>query len=395
MPPRHIGLALDLSWPLRRHLDVFAGIQQYTREAPQWTFEVDEFIQDRLGSSRGRRPYDGLIARATPALAAAARRAGVPLVNTWFNSPVRDELPGVFPDLSAIGRLAAEHLLERGFRHFGCLGVRGEQGQRLLTSEFHRVIRNSGGRCSCARAARAYYKTPRAWARFQDTLSAWIGSWTPPMGVLIAYFDTTARYVVNACLRRKLKVPEQVALITASNETHINLTPPPSLTSVDVDYLQVGFRAAKMLDLLMKGRRPRTLHEFLEPDGIIRRDSTDYFAMTDPLVAAAMRFIDRNLARPIRVGDVAAGIQVSSRRRLERRFRDSSGRSIAAEIRRLRILKAKRLLSETGLLVKQVAKESGFGDPIRLHEVFVREVGLSPSAYRERALSGGQGTPIP
>ncbi len=390
MRTRRIGLALDLSWPLRRHLDVFAGIQQYSREAPHWTFEVDEFIQDRLGSSRGRRrPYDGLIARATPALAAAARRAGVPLVNTWFNSPVRDDLPGVFPDLPAIGRLAAEHLLERGFRHFGCLGVRGETGQRLITSAFHQVLRDAGCRCSCARASMAYYKTPKAWARFQATLSAWIGSWPTPLGLLIAYFDTTARYVVNACLRRKLKVPEEVALITASNETHINLTPPPSLTSVDVNYLQVGFRAARMLDLIMKGRPPRTRHELLEPDGIIRRDSTDYFAMTDPLVAAAMRFIDRHLAKPIRVADVAAGIQVASRRRLERRFRDSSGRSIAAEIRRLRILKAKRLLSETGLLIKQVAKESGFGDPIRLHEVFVREVGLSPSAYRDRTMPGG------
>ena len=390
MRSRRIGLALDLGWPYRRHLDVFAGTQGYAREAPGWTFEIDEFIQERLGTSGSRRPpYDGLIARATPELAAAARRAGVPLVNTWFNSPVRDDLPGVFPDLSAIGRLSAQHLVERGFRRFGCLGMRGETGTRLTSSAFHRVLRGMGCRCSCARASRVYNSTPRAWARFQRTLDAWIDSWTPPVGLLIAYYDTTARYVVNACLRRGLKVPEDVALITASNEPHVCVMPPPSITSVEINYLQVGFRAARMLDLLMRGRRLRVQHELLQPGGIIARDSTDYFAMEDPDVAAAMRFIERNLARKIGVKDVAAGAAVSSRRKLERRFRDTCGRSIAAEIRRLRVLKAKRLLSETGLLVKQVAKESGFGDPIRLHEVFVRDVGMAPSVYREKAASGG------
>jgi LacI family transcriptional regulator len=116
--------------------------------------------------------------------------------------------------------------------------------------------------------------------------------------------------------------------------------------------------------------------------------------MEDPDVAAALRFIERNLARKIRVRDVVAGIAASSRRSLERRFRDGPGRSIAAELRRLRILKAKRLLSETGLLVKQVAHESGFGDPIRLHEVFLREVGMAPGAYRKKtALAGRVGGP--
>lgn len=390
MRSRRIGLALELSWPMHRHLDVFAGTQEYARQAPGWTFEIDEFIHERLrGPASRRQTYDGLIARATPELAAAARRAGIPLVNTWFNSPVRDLLPGVFPDLSAIGRLAAEHLLERGFRRFGCLGVRGEAGQHLTTAAFHRVLRDSGCGCSCARESVEYYETPRAWARFQGTLEAWIDSWTPPLGLLISYVDTTARYVVNACLRRGLKVPEDVALITTSNEPHVNLMPPPSLSAVEFNYRQVGLRATAMLDLLMRGRRLPARHELLQPAGVIARDSTDYFAMEDPDIAAAMRFIERNLTRKIGVKDVVAGSAVTSRRSLERRFRDSCGRTIAAEIRRLRILKAKRLLSETALLVKQVAQQSGFGDPIRLHEVFVREVGMAPSAYRERAASGG------
>ena len=74
-----------------------------------------------------------------------------------------------------------------------------------------------------------------------------------------------------------------------------------------------------------------------------------------------------------------------SRRTLQRRFSTSAGRSVARELRRVRLIKAKRLLAETDRLVKQIAQETGFRDAIRFHEAFVREEGLSPSDYRRMA----------
>lgn len=387
MKRRRIGLALELVWPYRRHLDVFAGIQKYGREAPGWEFEIDEFIHERLKGGRGRRrPFDGLIARTGTELAGAARRARVPLVNVWFNSPVREEVPGVFGDMAAIGRTAGEHLVDRGFRQFACLGVPSQAGHRRVAEAFHGVFRHlKGARCICARIPMVYHETSRAWSRFQATLGRWIDSWNPPVGVLVTLPDVTVRYLVSAVLRRGLRVPEDVAVVATSNEPHVNLMPPPSISSVELNYQQIGYRAAAMLDLLMKGRRPPGPHDIVQPSGIIARDSTDYFAVEDPDVARAMRFIERNLSRKIKVNDVAAA--VGTRRTLERRFRNLCGRSIAAEIRRLRILRVKRLLSETEMLIKQVAQESGFGDPIRLHEAFVRDVGVSPSEYRRKATS--------
>lgn len=73
-----------------------------------------------------------------------------------------------------------------------------------------------------------------------------------------------------------------------------------------------------------------------------------------------------------------------TRRTLERRFENHAGRSVSAEIRRLRLNKAKRLLTESELMIKEIATESGFRDPIRMHEVFMREVGLSPSSFRKQ-----------
>ena len=72
----------------------------------------------------------------------------------------------------------------------------------------------------------------------------------------------------------------------------------------------------------------------------------------------------------------------SSPRTLQRRFVAQLGRPPAAEVRRLRIAIAKRLLTEVDRSVKDIAREVGFGTPKRLHEVFHREVGMSPTQYR-------------
>ncbi|MEX2216123.1 MAG: substrate-binding domain-containing protein [Phycisphaeraceae bacterium] len=386
MRQRHIGIMLELMWPYRRHLEVFAGVQRYAKEA-DWQCELDEFIQASLGTrtAHGRR-YDGLIARANDDLARRARRAGLPLVNVWFNSPSRAKLPGVFPDFAELGRLAGEHLCDRGYRHFACISCRAEEAHQIMTESFHALVQVHDSPCHCVRTTRSYYRNAASWTRFQSRLDQWIASWSLPVGVFVAYNDVTARYVVNACRRRGLRVPEDVAIVTPSDEPMIGVMPPPSLSSVEVNYEQVGYKAASMLDGLLSGKRT-TQHIYLKPSGIIARDSTDFFAVDDPVVAAAMRFIEKNTRHKIDVNAVAAAACVS-RRTLERRFLDTAGRSVAREIRRLRILKARRLLAETELLVKQVAEESGFGDPIRLHEVFIREVGMSPSDYRHRALTG-------
>ena len=387
MKKPHVGIMLELMWPSRRHLDVFSGVQRFAKDKG-WQCELDEFIQASLGSGRSHaRRYDGLIARVNSDLAKRAQRAGIPLVNVWFNSPARERLPGVFPDFREQGRLAGEHLCDRGYRNFACISGRSDNAQTIMTDAFHDVVHEHGSDCLCRRSPHIYYRNAQSWTRFQNQLDDWIASWSLPIGVFVAFNDVTARYVVNACRRRGLRVPEDVALITPSDEPLIGVMPPPSLSSIEVSYEQIGYRAASMLDTLLRGDDLPTQHLFLKPSGIIARDSTDFFAVDDPVVAAAMRFIEKNTKRKIDVDAVATAACVS-RRTLERRFLDSAGRSVAKEIRRLRVLKAKRLLAETELLVKQVAEESGFRDPIRMHEVFMREVGMSPSDYRQGVLGG-------
>ena len=97
---------LDLEWPYKRHADVFAGTQRYAQEQG-WESIVDEYAYDTLAEAKsGSVPYDGIIARATKPLAERAADVDVPVVNTWANSPVRDLLPGVFPDDNSVSDAA-------------------------------------------------------------------------------------------------------------------------------------------------------------------------------------------------------------------------------------------------------------------------------------------------
>ena len=71
-------------------------------------------------------------------------------------------------------------------------------------------------------------------------------------------------------------------------------------------------------------------------------------------------------------------------RTLQRRFRKYLDRLIATEIRRVRIERAKRELTQGTQPLKEIARDAGFGEAMRMYEVFRRELGVTPSQYRRQ-----------
>jgi AraC family L-rhamnose operon transcriptional activator RhaR/AraC family L-rhamnose operon regulatory protein RhaS len=63
-------------------------------------------------------------------------------------------------------------------------------------------------------------------------------------------------------------------------------------------------------------------------------------------------------------------------------FTEHLGRPIAAEIDRLRVARAARLLRETDMSVAAVADTCGYTDRKHLHRSFVRAMGVAPLAHR-------------
>ena len=72
----------------------------------------------------------------------------------------------------------------------------------------------------------------------------------------------------------------------------------------------------------------------------------------------------------------------SSPRTLQRRLREA-GTSFVRERDRVLVALAKERLRESDLDIKQIALELGFTAPQRLTELFVREAGCTPGAWRE------------
>lgn len=104
--------------------------------------------------------------------------------------------------------------------------------------------------------------------------------------------------------------------------------------------------------------------------------------ISDPLVAETLNLIWTHSDRAFTVQAFANCLAVS-RRVLERRFVAELGHSILEEMISCRLSRAKRLLCETNLGVKEIAFISGFPSEERMRVTFNNIEKLSPSQYRD------------
>jgi len=378
---KRVAIMLDLDWPYKRHAGIFSGTQQYAQEHG-WEPIVDEYADDTLPVRSGMPiPYDGVIARATKKLAQRARRLKIPVVNVWRSSPVWSDLPGVFPDFSDIGRLRAEHLLARGFRRFAALTAKNDRASALSLEAFASTVQEIGSSCIEAKIPLNTSSTLKLWRKTERTIAAWMDEWILPIGVYVDS-ESEGRIVAQMCRNRKWRVPQDVAIIAGANEETICEHLRPTLTSVEIGYVRIGYEAAQLLDRLMDGAAAPDKPILLPAQGIVVRESTDFVAVDNELIASALAFIAANSHQPIGQDDVSKAVNTQTRT-LQRHFRKYLGRPIASEIRRVRIERAKRELTQSNRTMTQVARAAGFGESMRMYEVFRRELGVTPSQYRK------------
>ena len=378
--PRRVAVMLDLDWPYKRHAGIFAGTQQYAQDQG-WESHIDEFAAETLGAHLDQPPaYDGVIARATRKLARSAARRNVPVVNVWISSPAWRLLPGVFADHAASGRLRAEHLLSRGLRRFAALTHETNRAHQLELKAFSAALAEAGYQCLVAKTPLNATVSLNQWRRSEQTVIAWMSSWQLPIGVFVGA-ESNGRMVAQMCRNRGWRVPEDVAIITGFNEETYCEHLRPTLTSVELGFERIGYEAARLLDRLMDGDLPPEGPVLLPPQALIVRESTDFLAVDNHLIAKALEFIAANSHRPIGPDDVAAAAS-TGKRTLDRHFQKYLARTIAAEIRRVRIERAKRELAESNRPASKISRDVGFGPPMRMNEVFLRELGLTPGEYR-------------
>ncbi|MES2695664.1 MAG: DNA-binding transcriptional regulator, partial [Verrucomicrobiota bacterium] len=330
---------------------------------------------------------DGIIARIeTPRIAAAVVRAALPTVDLSAGRLV-PELPWVETDDEQIARLAAEHLLERGFKHFAFCGDERFKWSEWREQHFAARVKAAGYDVQrfTAGANGANGGDVEAHAR---SLREWVESLPKPVGIMAAY-DIRGQQVLDACRSAGVAVPADVAVIGVDNDALLCDLASPPLSSVIPNAHRTGYEAAALLERLMAGKRVPTTAHLIAPLGVAARQSTDVLAVDDRDVARAVQFIREHACEGINVSDVLRTVPLS-RRVLEQRFQKLLGRTPREEILQVRLARVKQLLGETDLPLYLIAERTGFEHVEYLSVVFKRETRQTPSQYRGEAQGYGQ-----
>ena len=327
----------------------------------------------------------GVIARLhAPGVIEAVKRLQIPLVTIEPSLEefvkIKDEyqISEMVSNASAIASMAMRHFTSRGFHHFAFCGLPQRIWSTNRQKAFVRNVEAIGAQCHVYPVGNG-----PVLSREEESpkFVAWLKSLPKPVAILACNDDRGAQ-LIQACTIAGISVPDQIAILGIDNDDLVCELTSPALSSIAFDLKRVGFEAANLLWQLAC-RSVTGYHRIpVEPTHVATRLSTDVMAQDDELVAGAIRYIRGTFQRPIGVADVAREMDVS-RRTLERRFTTALGRSVREQIELFRFEQARQLLLQTNDSVETIAILSGFQHFKPMLRVFLRNEGVSPTAYRK------------
>jgi LacI family transcriptional regulator len=187
--------------------------------------------------------------------------------------------------------------------------------------------------------------------------------------------------VLDACRALRLEVPAQIAVVAACNEDWWEFFAGVSMSYIPLQFEQIGYEAAALLQRLVEGGVPPREPMRIPPGRLVVQESSDVYPYADEAVRVALRFIEANLHRPFRIAELLATVPCS-RRKLEMCIKHDTGRTLEKRVLEARVEKARMLLAETNLPIKEIAEQCGFRERERLHVAFRKGTGVTPACFR-------------
>ena len=310
------------------------------------------------------------------------RRQRIPCVD--FGA-FRPDIPlaRVCGDHREIGRVAADHLLERGFTRAAYFSTEALRPHALRGEGFSERFAAHTGH---APASLVWARHPGSRNDDWQALNRWLKRELrrlPKPAAVFCYCDYDAAKVESACLDAGLAVPDDIAVLGVDNDELVCENVRIPLSSVRHDRIRIGFEGSELLDRLMRGGKPPREPILIPPLGVELRASTDGFSAPDPVTRAAVRFFRENLDKDIGVADAARAAGLPPHR-LEAHFSRALGQTVYAALLRLRLFEVRRLLAMTCLPVQEIARRTGFCHAQHLSNAFRRAERCTPLAYRRR-----------
>jgi LacI family transcriptional regulator len=339
-----------------------------------WIIDLYRQPERLLASLREWKP-SAIVTEYLPGLTESLAGLGCPVILVPSDQP----LDGVFHvdiDDLAIGRLAAEHLVARGYRHFAFVGLGDAHYAKQRLAGFQEVVGE----------VPVYWEEFRDWRQYDEywrdpdeDMVGWLAARNFPLGIFTAH-DPTGRHVLEAAAQAGLEVPFTIGVISANDDEAVCEMARPALSSIRLPWRRLAAEVVRVIEGIWSCKPPAR-PVLVQPLEIVARGSSSYEAVGDPVVRRAMRLLVERISSVISVEDWAVQVGVS-RRVLERRFQTSLGRSPHAMIHHERVELAKKLLSTTDLPVALIAERCGFQSNERLTVNFRAAVGVPPATYR-------------
>jgi len=376
-----VALLVDPSAGYTRGL--LQGVTRFLREHPHWRVTHGPFNRGAVDpQSLKDWKGNGILGRfETESLARAVKRTRLPTVDLSSMGLI-DGISTVVYDDVKVAELAAEHLKQRNFRNYAFCGDDGLPFSRRRSEAFVRALGSLGRDCRVFSSdAKRGKQEANRWHLDAGSLTTWIKTLPRPIAILAAW-DGFGQQILDTCRELNIAVPEEISVLGVDDDTLLCELADPPLSSVRLNADGAGYLAAQILDDLMAGRKTGVRTELIEPIGVATRRSTDVQAISDLVVAAAVRFIREHLSEPIQVPDVADAVHLS-RRALEDRFRAALQRTPHDQIVLTKTDQVKRLLAETELPLALIAERVGFDHVETMIAVFKRTFSITPGRYRD------------
>lgn len=365
------------------HNRMLRGILQYAAETARIRIIKNAAIPFIPWTHLRNTKADGVIAYAeTKEQINFLKSLEKPFVNLTLHQPPSEGVAIVHSDNFEIGRRLADHLISLGLRNFAFVGhfewyhnrCRREGFLARLHEAGHDAVSLEVSFESEAQGDFAYRLVD------QEHLSRQLATLPQPCGIATCH-DEFAYEVVECAKQSGISVPFGISVIGVNNYGLICETTSPPLSSIAQNSERIGFLAAQLVDRLIEGEPIPAEPILVTPGQLIVRRSSEFLALDDIQVVAAIEFIRARCGQPITVTDIVENSEIS-RKTLENRFKTAVGHSIAHEIRLSRMRHAQHLLSSTSLSVIDVAIRSGFDSTSGFIRAFKEYTGTTPADYR-------------
>ncbi len=306
----------------------------------------------------------------------------IPLVDLGLgdhNLPI----PRVVTNNREIGRMAAEHFRDHGYREIFALGHGNIPMYQERLEALQEFMEEDGGSVTTLQTSETMQ--PEV-IREMESIMKKRGQRLKNQSLgFFAYQDNMAAEMISLCLRNELRVPENIAVLGVDNDDLINAGLTVGLSSIDSDQEGLGIHAANVLrDQLDHPRRKPTAEVIRHPPKeVIVRRSTDCYAVRNPLVSEALHWIHNNFHKGIQAIDVADAMGVTQQG-LQKAFAANYLRSPGQEIRHQRIQTVAHLLSCTSAKLEDIAENCGFYSVDTLINSFRTAYGTTPGKYRKQ-----------